>query len=350
MGKGIALGFKKRYPKYYREYARRCKQGKVKLGFPYLYRTLEPPWILSFPTKDHWRSMTKLTDIVQGMEWLLEHYKKWGIESIAVPPLGSGNGQLEWRVVGSTLHRYLKQMDIPVELYAPYGIPSTELEPEFLEGPVRPLDYFAMPDPEWIKPGWVALVEILRNIQDQRYRRPVGRTIFQKIAYLATEEGIPTELDFVRRAFGPHSGDAMKVMTRLLNNGLIEERRKGKLLEVIPGPTYDEARQAYAGYLAKWESKINRIADLVMRTQMNTKTAEIVASIIYAARRLEEIESGPPKEVEVFNAVMEWKRNRRPPIDESKVAYMLRFLAGLHWIDVVPSEDLRIPETSVQAY
>src|SRR5438445_1840827 len=94
MGAGIALEFKKRFPDYYQDYRARCELGKVKLGHPYLYRRLEPPWILSFPTKDHWRSMTNLKDIEAGLRWLLSHYRGWRIESLAFPPLGTGHGQL----------------------------------------------------------------------------------------------------------------------------------------------------------------------------------------------------------------------------------------------------------------
>src|SRR5205809_1783936 len=157
MGAGVALEFKKRFPEYYDDYRKRCERGSVKLGYPYLYRRLDFPWILSFPTKDHWKSMTKLSDIVQGLKWITRHYRAWGIESLAVPPLGSGHGQLEWRVVGPTLYRYLSQLETPVELYAPYGIPDTELSPAFLRsqaafGEVSP----TVPDPKWIKPAWVA--------------------------------------------------------------------------------------------------------------------------------------------------------------------------------------------------
>src|SRR5439155_25998156 len=64
MGAGIALEFKKQFPEYYRDYKQRCDAGKVKLGRPYLYKRLGLPWILSFLTKDHWRSMTRLSDLV----------------------------------------------------------------------------------------------------------------------------------------------------------------------------------------------------------------------------------------------------------------------------------------------
>ena len=128
MGKGIALEFKKRFPDMFKDYEERCKRKEVKLGKPYLYRRLMLPWILNFPTKGHWRSVTKLADLERGLEYLLAHYKEWGITSLAVPPLGCGEGQLEWRVVGPTLYRYLSRMDIPVELYAPYGTPHEELQ------------------------------------------------------------------------------------------------------------------------------------------------------------------------------------------------------------------------------
>src|SRR5438128_10256127 len=123
MGKGVALEFKERFPEMYEDYVARCKAGDVRLGCPYLYRTLVPPWVLNFPTKDHWRSESRLEDIEKGLRYLLDQHRSWGITSLAVPPLGCGHGQLEWRVVGPTLYRYLKRMDIPVELYAPFGTP-----------------------------------------------------------------------------------------------------------------------------------------------------------------------------------------------------------------------------------
>ena len=64
------------------------------------YRGLHPPFVLNFPTKKHWRSPSRLEDIARGLDYLREHYEAWGITSLAVPPLGCGHGQLEWRVVG----------------------------------------------------------------------------------------------------------------------------------------------------------------------------------------------------------------------------------------------------------
>ena len=90
MGKGVALEFKKRFPDMFDDYEKRCQRHEVKLGRPYLYKRLVPPWILNFPTKDHWRSVASLEAIVEGLKYLLQHHKEWGITSMAVPPLGCG--------------------------------------------------------------------------------------------------------------------------------------------------------------------------------------------------------------------------------------------------------------------
>ena len=344
MGAGIALEFKKRFPDYYDDYRERCEKGEVKLGTPYLHKRLNPPWILSFPTKDHWRSMTKLNDIVSGLEYLIAHYRRWGIESIAVPPLGSGHGQLEWRVVGRTLYRYLRKMEIPVELYAPYGIPDTEIRPEFLEAHAASGGApTAVPDAKWIQPGLIGVVEILRRIDEEPYANPVGRTMFQKIAYLATEEGLPTGLEFGKGSYGPYSGDLKLAMARLLNNGLIEERRVGRMHRVAEGPTFHDARRAYQKELESWTSIMNRVVDLVMRTSMDTDMAELVATVIFVARRLGELQRTPLREADVVGAAMQWKQRRRPPLDQERVAYLVRVLAGLGWIDVAPSPELAMP-------
>ena len=67
MGKGVALEFKNRFPDMHEDYVARCNAGQVRLGRPYLYRSLVPPWVLNFPTKDHWRSVSRLQDIQEGL-------------------------------------------------------------------------------------------------------------------------------------------------------------------------------------------------------------------------------------------------------------------------------------------
>src|SRR5438128_8176328 len=111
MGKGVALGFKERFPEMFADYARRCALGQVKLGEPYLYRRAIPPWIINFPTKEHWRGGARLDAIVAGLQLLQREYSTWGVTSLAVPPLGCGEGGLDWRVVGPTLYRALSLLN-----------------------------------------------------------------------------------------------------------------------------------------------------------------------------------------------------------------------------------------------
>lgn len=347
MGKGVALEFKKRFSEMFEDYERRCKRHEVKLGRPYLFKRLVPPWILNFPTKDHWRSVASLEAIVGGLKFLIENHKEWGITSMAVPPLGCGQGQLEWRVVGPTLYRHLSKMDIPIELYAPYGTSHQELEPDFLSGTESsPTVMPIMPEPEWIKPAWVALVEIVHRLEEQPYHWPVGRTTFQKIAYVATEEGLPTELHYQKGSYGPFSQQVKGLIARLMNNGLIWEERLGRMLAVKVGPTFLDARRAYASYLKQWEPVIEKTTDLFMR--VNSNQAEVVATVLFAAQDLRKRQHTDPSERDVFDAVMEWKQRRRPPLDEPEVALTVRNLAALNWLQVKPSPNLPLPEeTSV---
>jgi O-acetyl-ADP-ribose deacetylase (regulator of RNase III) len=132
MGKGVALEFRRRFPDMYADYLERCRVGQVCLGEPYVFRGLFLPWILNFPTKDDWRSASKLSDIVKGLRYLAWHYKEWGVKSLAVPALGCGAGRLEWEVVGPVLYRELKALDLDVRLYAPFDVPDQQATVEFL--------------------------------------------------------------------------------------------------------------------------------------------------------------------------------------------------------------------------
>jgi uncharacterized protein YwgA/O-acetyl-ADP-ribose deacetylase (regulator of RNase III) len=342
MGKGVALEFKNRFLDMYEDYVSRCMRGEVKLGRPYLFKRLVPPWILNFPTKDHWRSVANLKNIIEGLEYLLKHYKEWGIQSLAVPPLGCGQGQLEWRIVGPTLYRLLCKMDIPIELYAPYGTPHEELRPEFLGERELSVEMDKKScGPEWIKPAWVALVEILKRIEEQPYHWPVGRTRFQKIAYFASEQGLPLGIDYQKGSYGPFSPALKALVTRLINNGLIREQRMGKMFGIKVGQTYQDAHKAYATYLKEWEPIIEKTADLFMR--MDTNQAEIAATVLYAARSICDSRPRPLTEKDVLACVMQWKQRRKPALDQGEVGLTIRNLAALNWLNVKASNDLPLP-------
>jgi uncharacterized protein YwgA/O-acetyl-ADP-ribose deacetylase (regulator of RNase III) len=339
MGKGIALQFRKRFPAMYEDYVLRCQNNEVQLGRPYLYQSLLPPWVLNFPTKEHWRSVSRLDAIEDGLDFLLMHYKEWGIESLAVPPLGCGEGGLEWRIVGPTLYRGLARLDIPVELYAPFGTPHHELQPKFLEGAGT-----AVAPESRVPPAAVALATILERIDSHRYHYPIGKTAMQKIAYFATQAGIPTELEFERGAYGPFAHGLKSMISKLVNNGLIEETRRGRMIENRPGRTLHDAQLVFKEHLQDWEPQIGQVTDLFLRLP-TTRQAEVAATVQYVAESLtnrNRARSGRPvEEDEVLEQVARWKARRDPPLREDEVIGATRTLAHLGWIDVHgPDQDL----------
>ena len=348
MGKGIALGFRKRFPEMFNDYVVRCERQELRLGRPYLYRRVTPPNIINFPTKEHWRSVSRLSDIVEGLNYLAEHIREWQIASLAVPPLGCGEGKLEWRVVGPTLYRELDHMGIPVELYAPFGTPYAELQGAFLEARLESLEVTGSSKPEFhVEPGWIALVAIIEEVSKERYHWPIGRVGFQKLAYFATEAGIPTGLEYRRGSYGPYAPEVKHVLSSLINNGLIVERKRGQMFAAQVGSTYADARKGYESFLLRWKAQIARVVDLVVR--MDTDAAEIAATVHFAANRLREEHDRQPTEAEILNYVRHWKLRRRPPLDEGEVALAIRRLNVLGWINAMPSNELPVVEEAMIA-
>ena len=122
MGKGIALQFKNAYPAMFKAYAKACKQGEVRLGEVWVYdagQITHPRWVVNFPTKGHWRSKSRMRDIEAGLEDLRRVIKELGITSIALPPLGCGNGGLDWAEVRPLIEHGLDGLDVEVLVYAP---------------------------------------------------------------------------------------------------------------------------------------------------------------------------------------------------------------------------------------
>ena len=114
MGKGIALMFKDRFPRNFEAYVRACAAGQVRLGEMYVTENKElfgPRWIINFPTKTHWRVKTKIEWIEEGLKDLVRTIVERNIHSIAIPPLGCGNGGLDWREVGPLIASALRDVE-----------------------------------------------------------------------------------------------------------------------------------------------------------------------------------------------------------------------------------------------
>ena len=120
MGAGLAKKFKLKFPAMYKDYKEKCQARKVELGKPYLWED-ENNIILNFPTKDHWKSKSKLEDIEEGLLFIKENYKDWMIRSIAFPALGCGLGGLEWFEVSQLIFDIFKSEDetLTVFVYQP---------------------------------------------------------------------------------------------------------------------------------------------------------------------------------------------------------------------------------------
>jgi uncharacterized protein YwgA len=300
----------------FEDYVRRCQRGQIQLGRPYVYRDVyraDDHLIVNFPTKKHWRAVSRLDDIVAGLEYLKAHYREWGITSLAVPPLGCGNGQLLWEVVGPTLHRHLSEFGIPVELYAP----SRE---------------------RFVEPEWVAVVANLDRLERQPHHWPVGRVMFQKTVYFATQAGVPTGLQFEAASYGPYAADLKRMLARLQNNGLAIEQQRGSMLEVRVGPTYRDAVAQFRPRMEVLRPAVERTVDLMSR--MSTQTAEIAASVHFATHGLQQRYARRPTASEVVEAVEQWKIRRKPPLTREAIVEALVVLALRGWIDVQLDQEL----------
>jgi O-acetyl-ADP-ribose deacetylase (regulator of RNase III)/uncharacterized protein YwgA len=345
MGKGIALEFKNRFPEMFKDYVQRCERHEVRIGQPYIYKGLFGQQILNFPTKEHWKSVSKVSDIKKGLDYLLAHYKNWGITSIAIPPLGCGNGQLEWKVIGPLIYEYAKKMDIHVELYAPYGTSPAELIESFLQNPRKAVETKhngSRNERLAFNPAWVGLVEILNRIEKQPYHRPIGRTIFQKIAYVATEQGLPTGFRYQKSSYGPFSKELKLAESKMINSNLLQEERLGRMFEVKVGPAYEVYWKRYESLLKKYIHIIEKTTDLFMR--VDTMQAETLATVIYTANTLKQKNKTSISEMDVLEAVMKWKQRRKPQLDKTIVALTIRNLGMLQWLDVQPDDRLPLSE------
>ena len=127
MGRGIALQFKKAFPENFKAYVEACRQNLVKPGKLFLYETgqsIQPRYILNFPTKRHWRSGSRMEDIDAGLKDLAEIVRTRNIRSIALPPLGCGLGGLDWNEVGSRIEEVMEVLaDVQTIVYEPSAAP-----------------------------------------------------------------------------------------------------------------------------------------------------------------------------------------------------------------------------------
>lgn len=336
MGKGIALDFKKRFPDMYKEYLLACKSGDIRPGVLTIHKNLfENDTVINFPTKKHWRSTTLVKDIEDGLNYFLDHYKSWGIKSVAFPPLGCGNGGLSWDVVGPLMFSKLKNIDIDVTIFAPFGTSQEKLTVEFLESNFNKSHVKkgsklrgAVTDNE------VLILETLYRLQNRQYARPVGRIMYQKVCYILTETGAPTHLYFRENSYGPYSDGAKKSQTILANNNLMTEEKVGSMFRTKVTEKYSQLREEKKDLIAKNENYIAKTVDLVSRIK-DTDQGEEIATVMYAAKALQSRLKEDPKDLDVINYIFDWKKSWK--VNEEKKQSLASTVEGLTimgWINV----------------
>jgi O-acetyl-ADP-ribose deacetylase (regulator of RNase III)/uncharacterized protein YwgA len=340
MGKGVALEFKKRFPDVFDDYLARCERKKVKLGEPYLYRSRSGRSVVNFPTKNHWRSPSRLIDIEHGLDYFVAHYREWGIVSIAFPPLGCGNGGLEWSEVGPLIFSRLHHLPMPIEVYAPYGTPKHELTDAFLRAPAQLSLEGKGRKHEKMNPEWVVLVEVLRQLAAQPYAPPVGRVIFQKICYVLTEMGVKTGFEFGKGSYGPFADEVKLALNDFANRNWLNEDQLGQMIALRVGQQYESDRTKFTTVLETHARKIAKTVDLFSRIK-NTEQAEELITVLYASRQLKRTHPNESiAERQVYDFVLDWKKTWRTEPKQEAVAGAIRNLVLLGWMKLQFSESL----------
>lgn len=347
MGKGIAAEFKKKFPEMFNDYKKRCDAKQVNPGEPYIYQDKSGTVIINFPTKDHWRSPSRLEDIVRGLDFLLTHIDSWNVKSLAVPPLGCGNGGLEWAVVGPIIYQKLEKLLIPVEIYAPYGTSPSQIEVAFFKQKIT-MESLKGREQKKINPAWLVVLEVIDKLAHQPYAKPVGRTIFQKIAYVLTEQGVNTGFEFSQGSYGPFSSNMKEALQVFTNSNLIKEQMLGRMMAIRVGSNYSEIKNKYQGTLDSYSKQIEKTVDLFTRIK-STEQAEEVTTVLFAAKKLKnDKKSKNVSEQELFDFIIKWKKTWDTESKRKALAETIRNLEMLRWVtleysDSLPFDDLEVP-------
>ncbi len=272
MGKGIALQFRRVYPEMFKEYERAARAGNIRLGEMFVWATgllTGPRYVINFPTKGHWRARSKVRDIVAGLDDLVRVLRELEIESVAVPPLGCGNGGLRWSEVEPVIRGALDAVpNVRVLLFAPEGAPAAS----------------SMATRERRPPmtaGRAALVALLSGYA--RYTMASPSLIeSQKLMYFLQEAGEPLKLHYQRHHYGPYA-DNLRHVLRVVEGHYVRGFGDGSArvteaehLEVLP-----EAEEA-AGPLLQQHPETMRRIDRVLQLLEGFETPyglELLASV-----------------------------------------------------------------------
>ncbi len=275
MGKGIALQFRRAFPSMAREYEKAAGKGEIRLGQMHVWTNdamSGPRWIINFPTKGHWRAKSRLDDIRSGLEDLIAVVRALGVRSLAVPPLGCGNGGLEWHVVEPMIEEAFAALpDVEVHVYAPTG------------PPVASAMATGTQKPKWT-PGKAALVTLLARYTEVALEASLIEV--QKLMYFLQGAGEPLRLNYVKGIYGPYA-ENLRHSLRAVEGHYLTGFGDGSLpvtsaepISVLPGVA-EEAAAALADHPAT-AARIERVLNLTEGFE-SAYAMELLASVHWAA-------------------------------------------------------------------
>src|SRR6202171_1440754 len=219
MGKGIALMFKEAFPENLRAYVDACKKKEIEVGRVFVTERHNwvggPKWIVNFPTKQHWRNPSKIEWIKEGLQELTRFIKENKVQSIALPPLGSGNGGLNWKDVRPLIEAALGNLEnVDVAVYEPTARYQNVAKPAGVEK---------------LTPARALVAELVRRYSVLGFECTLLE--IHKLAYLLqrriTASGMtsPLKLEFQADKFGPYAPALGHLLNRLDGSYLHCEKR-----------------------------------------------------------------------------------------------------------------------------
>jgi len=318
MGKGIALQFKQAFPENFRVYEHACRTGEVQPGRMLVFETgrmVSPKYIINFPTKRHWRESSRLEDIDAGLTALVAEVQKAGIRSIAIPPLGCGNGGLDWAVVRPRIEAAFSGIpDVQVLLFSPSGAPEATTMPV---GTARPE----------MTPARALFIKLLEQYAVLEYTCTLLEV--QKLAYFLQEAGEPLRLKYKAAHYGPYAANLNKVLERMEGHfirGYGDSQSPTAVIRLERGAAEEADR-----FLADHSDSRRRLEG-ISRLIEGFETPygmELLASIHWLARHSEKKVSGL---AEAVAAVHAWSPRKRKLFKPRHIEIAWQRLVETGWI------------------
>jgi O-acetyl-ADP-ribose deacetylase (regulator of RNase III)/uncharacterized protein YwgA len=224
MGKGIALQFKNEFPENYKEYTDAVNRKEIAVGKVQIVPVNGingVKYIVNFPTKAHWRNPSKIEWIKDGLKDLRKQVQALKIESIAVPPLGCGNGGLNWDDVKPLIVEALSDLEVNAYVYEPSLAIKEALKKEEKPSAVR------------LTPARAMLLYLL--YQYRALGEFASEFAAEKLSYFLQRFGeTQLKLDFKKGLYGPYSGKVRHVLYAL-NGYYIKgyEQKEAKPFETL---------------------------------------------------------------------------------------------------------------------